>query len=83
MRLVHNAATHLPEESIEPLSALVVLRVHPDDPDSVEQLGQEGGDGAGFCLGQLLAGGTQQGDEFQTVLCLGVAVLKGRREGVL
>ena len=31
-----DVATDFPEQGVEPLSALVVLRIHPDDPYDVE-----------------------------------------------
>ena len=52
--------------------------VHPDHSDDVEQSREEFGDGAGGGAHKLLARLAQQGDEFQTVLCLVVAVLEKR-----
>ena len=70
------------EESVEPLSALVVLRVHPDDAHGVEQLWQQGGDGLGRRRGELLAGRAEKGDELEAALGLCVTLLRGwEREG--
>ncbi len=66
---------YLSQESIEPLPALVVLGVEPDDPDSVQETRDEGGDVLGLRIHQLLARLAQQGDELQAVFSFLVALL--------
>ena len=67
--------THSPEESIESLSALVVVRVVPDDTDGRQETGEEGGDGRRLRGLELLAGLLEERDELETVLCSQLALL--------
>ena len=72
---LYTGPSHLSEQAVESLPALVVLRVHPDDAHGAEQSGQEGRDGCWLGLGELHTGTTQEGDELEAVLRLHVALL--------
>lgn len=78
-----NSYTYPPKESIESVSALVVLGIVPDDSDCGEQTRKKGRNGGWLRFLELFTRTLEEGDELETVLCTELALLQGRggREG--
>ncbi len=65
----------LPEHGVETLASVVVVRVHPDDADDVDDTRQGLGYVGWLKVGQVVARVLQDHEELEVVLCLAGAIL--------